>query len=252
VAALDVPLSRLRPLWLALPFLPWLAWLVPWFAPFVSVPWFLLALYFWPVVALASWLGLPLESEHSIAIYSFPYCLAIAWILDLAVRGLGKRRGAWRRIRARTAVAVAAASAAGVIGLLAVRYAQWIDWPPHAAQVGDLPYPLRAYAPRLAEFAAYDIPSGPLDREYAVRIRAESGVLSELVDALDLEPLPGDRVSPEFWNAAAAYWWDPPHSGQFHVSPGFPWSDRGPDGDYYCALQVPAAGELWIWHKSNF
>jgi hypothetical protein len=165
VAADEVPLSRLRSLWLALPFVPWLAWLVPWFAPFLSWPWLFLAFYFWPAIALASALGLPLASQYAIAIYSLPYCLAIAGILDLAVRVVARRRGAWRPIRARTARWVTAAFAVAVVALFAARYAQWIDWPPRATAIDDLPFPLRAYAAQITNSAVYEIPTGPVDSE---------------------------------------------------------------------------------------
>jgi len=251
VAAENVPLSRLRPLWLALPVLPWLASHVHWFAPELSATWLLLAIYFWPAHRIAASFGVPLASpSHPLILLA--YSLALAAIVEAAMRIAGRKRGAWRQIGRRTASRVAAAFAVAVLGVFAVRYAQWIDWP---ARPAPADHPLAGLGDRAAlvrELFVYELPGGFIDTEYVARLRAEPALLPALIDSWSLEPVPPDGVPDAFWTAPPAYWWNPPRTGEFYATRDFPWTGRGRDGDHYFLLRVPDRDELWLWYKRNF
>ena len=257
----SVPLSVLRPLWLALPLLPWLALLVPWFAPPFTRPWFWLGRFYFPsfylepAFALVQACGVRLDDRSMHWLYLLlvlPYCLLLSLGFEVAARTLGRHRGAWRQIRRRTAWGVVAAAASLAIGIFGLRYAQWLDWPARHALPDHALFDLRKHAEKISELSVYEMPAGLLDHLYVARFRAAPGFLPELIGLLELEPVPESQIHEAFWTAPGAYWWDPPRGGRFHASRGFSLSSRGPDGDYYLLLQTPGDDEVWAWQRSNF
>jgi hypothetical protein len=248
VADRRVPLSRLRALWLALPVLPWIASLLPWFAPFFSWPWLLQAIYFAPAHRIAIACDVAPETPAWFA-FELAQALGLSLALDAAMRALARRAGRWRTIRVRTARAVALAVTAVAIPAFALRYAQWVDWP--ARSTGPAPYFLEEQAAHIRELTVYELPGGFIDRAYVARLRGTPELPDELIRTFQLEPIDAASVPASFWSGPPAYWWRPPRGGRFHASHDFPWTGRGRDGDHYALLRTDD-DELWLWVKANF
>ena len=146
-------------------------------------------------------------------------------------------------------VAVSGVLAAfGFIGLI---YSRFVERPARSVPLdASLQQILGTNATNVTLFNQYDL-GGFIDSEYLWRIEAPSEVVGLIVNGLKLQATNGAPT--RFWNMPPHYWpKSMPAGANVFQSPDFPWSGRGPDGNYYFLLHDKEQGKAFVWFKANF
>ena len=252
-----VPFTVFRPVWLGFPFFPWVLMIlqeyarVSWTAPFGTIPWFLLTLYFHPVHLAVKQLGGDVSGMLWVLV-SLAYCGCLALMIDSLV---GELQGFPRSnllIRRRTATRVLWGAIVVAVAYLPWRYAIYRDWPPISSSL-----PRHAFSPAqrhtFSRIRTYKMMGGFLNHTYLIRFEAAPEAMEWLTVDMDLEHLSRDRSQQAFWDMPP-YWWEPEEAsgGRFLKSPRFNPTGPSPDGDHFLFFWDPSRGVGYALIASNF
>lgn len=94
---------------------------------------------------------------------------------------------------------------------------------------------------------------GFVDSAYAWRLPVARDRLASVVSSFGLSPAAPTKVPPDFRTVFPRAW-RPPEGAEiaYYSTPGFPATDRGPDGDHYFAAYDRRSQQLYVWLKANF
>jgi hypothetical protein len=181
-----------------------------------------------------------------LSIFHADFLMAAGWTVFIVTIMVGVLRWGFSRSR----------KPKGPVGLsvaflgLAIIFARTFDFPP----LGTVPD--ASWIERLHispdESRSY-IVSDFIDEEIVWRTRLPEEKIALIAQEFRMERVSPDSLPGKFFQMPPYWWWPrvTEHSTAW-LTPGFPESDRGPDGKYGVAIWDADNQVLYMWLKSNF
>lgn len=105
---------------------------------------------------------------------------------------------------------------------------------------------------KITNIYAYDL-GGFIDHQYLWKFTTNDPDSRNILKALKVHPLPGQKVPSLFFHMPPSWWSSKAlPNAVFYASQGFDFNQRGDDGVYYCVMHDTAGDTFYIWQKWNF
>lgn len=238
----------LRPLWLLLPFSPFLALLFNLSILFYTGIVFVLFIYFFPVLvviyACLVFTLLPDSFDPLLktcaGMMMIGYCGIIAYYIDQKMR---VKKTQLTTAKTATIYGVTI-SILGIILLTAAGFPASSEMPI---------YELKDQQQWIENIKSYRDDYGFIDKQFFIRTAYKKGFIEHCVNTFNLKPYQINEIPKPFWNKFII-WWHPrlTDNARAYCSENFDFYKRGEDGDHFFFFDMPSEQVCYIWFKNNF
>jgi hypothetical protein len=240
--------SWVRLLWALAAFVPLVAFFTPALAFQIGYVWLLCAMYLWPATALAIQLGFEALGGPYVVIATV-YCSVVALVVYLITSLLLRRRG---QVPVRSAAIMISIVWLPIAGFVAYRALDYKGVLAHGVACPGHIHWLAPHCGDVTDYREYML-EGFIDRSFVARFEMQPGAVSAVAARNGLAAVDPARIPASVWQQPPI-WWKPERNAQTraYATAGFPYEERGSDGDHYLFIANSSTNDVYVFFKLNF
>jgi hypothetical protein len=237
-----------RLLWALAAFVPLVVFFTPALAFRIGYVWLLCATYLWPAAFLAGGID-PAETGPPYIAVATIYCSAIALVFYVITSLLFRRRD---DIPVRSAVILTSIVWLPIAGFVVYRALDYKDLLARAVTCPGHIHWLAPHCGDVTDFREYML-EGFIDRSFVARFEMQPGAVSAVAARNGLAAVDPARIPASVWQQPPI-WWKPERNAQTraYATAGFPYEERGSDGDHYLFIANSSTNDVYVFFKLNF